>query len=284
MSPRARTALIVAALAAFAAVAVVGAAVLTADEREADSAATVPPKPRKGAPPLELSFGVRDDAEARRAPTRTAVLRLRPPRAGADDLRPLRLARGEARRGLRGLARDRGSGRAARRALPSQRTRPAPRRAGAPLGGHRRCGRRLARGARRRAGHAVRGLGRRPPPPRAGARPAGLHAELPLPGARRHACGTARGATGRPQPGGPADLRDRAAATRPAGLRASRLRGSAAAWRRTTSTRWSPTQSGGTRRAIWPVPSAASARSRAGFPSRRACAFTSASSSSGRAT
>ena len=65
MSPRARTVLIVAALAAFAAVAVVGAAVLTADEREADSAATVPPKPRKGAPPLELSLGVRDDAEAR---------------------------------------------------------------------------------------------------------------------------------------------------------------------------------------------------------------------------
>lgn len=65
MAPRARTVLIVAALAAVAAVAVVGAAVLTADERDAESAAAVAPKPRKGAPPLELSLGVRDDAEAR---------------------------------------------------------------------------------------------------------------------------------------------------------------------------------------------------------------------------
>ena len=65
MSPRARTALIVAVLAAFAAVVVVGVAVLTADERDSDAATAVPPKPRKGAPPLELSLGVRDDAEAR---------------------------------------------------------------------------------------------------------------------------------------------------------------------------------------------------------------------------
>jgi len=65
VSPRARTTLIVAVLAAFAAVVVVGAAVLTADERDSGAATTVPPKPRKGAPPLELSLGVRDDAEAR---------------------------------------------------------------------------------------------------------------------------------------------------------------------------------------------------------------------------
>ena len=65
MSPRVRTALIVAALAAFAAVAVVAAAELTADERDSEAATTVAPKPRKGAPPLELSLGVRDDAEAR---------------------------------------------------------------------------------------------------------------------------------------------------------------------------------------------------------------------------
>ena len=65
MSPRARTALIVAALAALAAVVVAGASVISSDERDSGAATTVPPKPRKGAPPLELSFGVRDDAEAR---------------------------------------------------------------------------------------------------------------------------------------------------------------------------------------------------------------------------
>lgn len=65
MSPRARTTLVVAALAALAAIVVAGAAVLTADERGSDAAPTVQPKPRKGAPPLELSLGVRDDAEAR---------------------------------------------------------------------------------------------------------------------------------------------------------------------------------------------------------------------------
>jgi tetratricopeptide (TPR) repeat protein len=65
VSPRARTVLIVAALAALAAIVVAGAAVLTADERSSDAATTVQPKPRKGAPPLELSLGIRDDAEAR---------------------------------------------------------------------------------------------------------------------------------------------------------------------------------------------------------------------------
>lgn len=65
MSPRARTALIVAALAALAAVVVAGAAVISADESESGAATTVAPKPRKGAPPLEVSLGVRNDAEAR---------------------------------------------------------------------------------------------------------------------------------------------------------------------------------------------------------------------------
>ena len=46
---------------------------------------------------------------------------------------------------------------------------------------------------------------------------------------RRHAGGTARGAAGRPQSAWPADLRDRVAAPRPARLRASCLRRSAAA-------------------------------------------------------
>ena len=65
MSPRARTALIVAALAALAAVVVAGAAVLSADERDSGAATAVQPQPRTGFPHLELSLGVRDDAEAR---------------------------------------------------------------------------------------------------------------------------------------------------------------------------------------------------------------------------
>ncbi|HUH15436.1 MAG TPA: hypothetical protein VML35_06095 [Gaiellaceae bacterium] len=64
MSPRARTALIVAALAAVAAAAVAGVAVLTAEEVESP-AASAEPQPREGFPPLALSFGVRDDPEAR---------------------------------------------------------------------------------------------------------------------------------------------------------------------------------------------------------------------------
>ena len=65
MSPRARTSLVVAAVAALAAVVVAGAAVLSADERDSGAASAVQPQPRKGFPNLELSFGVRDDPEAR---------------------------------------------------------------------------------------------------------------------------------------------------------------------------------------------------------------------------
>jgi tetratricopeptide (TPR) repeat protein len=65
VSPRVRTSLIVSVVAVAAAAVVVGTAVVTADERGSDAAPTVQPKPRKGAPPLELSFGVRHDAEAR---------------------------------------------------------------------------------------------------------------------------------------------------------------------------------------------------------------------------
>jgi len=64
VSPRARTALIVAGLAALAAVVVAGAAVLTAEEVESP-AASAEPQPRQGFPPLALSFGIRDGAEAR---------------------------------------------------------------------------------------------------------------------------------------------------------------------------------------------------------------------------
>jgi tetratricopeptide (TPR) repeat protein len=65
VTPRTRTALIVVALAVAAALVVVGAAVLSADERGSGPAAAVEPKPREGSPPLALSLGVRDDPEAR---------------------------------------------------------------------------------------------------------------------------------------------------------------------------------------------------------------------------
>ena len=64
MSARARTVLIVVVLAVVAAAVVAGAAVLTAEEVEPSAAAERQPQPRTGFPPLELSFGVRDDAEA----------------------------------------------------------------------------------------------------------------------------------------------------------------------------------------------------------------------------
>ena len=62
---RARTTLIVAALAALAAVVVAGAAVLSADERDSGAETAVEPQPREGFPLFVLSLGVRDDAEAR---------------------------------------------------------------------------------------------------------------------------------------------------------------------------------------------------------------------------
>ena len=64
MSARSRTALLVAVVAAVAAAVVAGAAILTAEEVEGSSTAQPAPTPRQGFPPLELSFGVRDDAEA----------------------------------------------------------------------------------------------------------------------------------------------------------------------------------------------------------------------------
>ena len=65
MSPRARTSLVVAVLAVLAAGVVAAAAVLSADERDSGAATAVEPQPREGFPPLALSLGVRDDAEAR---------------------------------------------------------------------------------------------------------------------------------------------------------------------------------------------------------------------------
>ncbi len=64
MSARVRTAIIVAAIATAAAGVVAAAAVWSAEETDGGAAADAAPQPREGAPPLELSFGVRDDAEA----------------------------------------------------------------------------------------------------------------------------------------------------------------------------------------------------------------------------
>ena len=64
MSPRARTGLIVAALAALAAVVVAGAAVLSAEELPPPPDAMQAPEPREGLPPLEVDLSLRRDAEA----------------------------------------------------------------------------------------------------------------------------------------------------------------------------------------------------------------------------
>lgn len=65
MSARARTTLIVVAVALAAAGAVAGGTLLTANEVASGPAAAVAPERREGFPPLALSFGLRDDAEAR---------------------------------------------------------------------------------------------------------------------------------------------------------------------------------------------------------------------------
>jgi tetratricopeptide (TPR) repeat protein len=65
VSARTRIGLLVAALAVAAAIVVTAAAVLTGEDVESAPAAERPPQPREGSPPLELSFGARDDAETR---------------------------------------------------------------------------------------------------------------------------------------------------------------------------------------------------------------------------
>ncbi len=65
MSPRARVGLLVAVLAVLAGVVAAGGAVLSREEVEGASGPATEPRPRKGFPYLELSLGVRDDAEAR---------------------------------------------------------------------------------------------------------------------------------------------------------------------------------------------------------------------------
>ena len=65
MSARARTALLVAVLAAVAGAVVAGATVLSAKEVGGPSSAQTAPQPRAGFPPLVLSLGIREDDEAR---------------------------------------------------------------------------------------------------------------------------------------------------------------------------------------------------------------------------
>jgi tetratricopeptide (TPR) repeat protein len=65
VSARTRIGLLVAALAVAAAVVVTAAAVLSGEEAEPAPAAQRQPQPREGNPPLELSFGTRDDAATR---------------------------------------------------------------------------------------------------------------------------------------------------------------------------------------------------------------------------
>ena len=143
--------------------------------------------------------GVRDDAEARDLRRAAELYEPGKRKEAAAIFAPLRLARGEARRRVRGLAGERGPDRAARRALSAQRARPAPRRARALLGGHRRGADRLARGPRRRARHALRGArGRSDLRQRLRARAARLHRQLRLPDRGRDAGGAARAACGRP--------------------------------------------------------------------------------------
>lgn len=84
MSSR-RTILLVAVLAVLAAVAVSGAAVLSAEDTGGPATAAPAPKPRAGFPPLALSLGIRDDPEARRL-RRAADLYERGRRADAAKL------------------------------------------------------------------------------------------------------------------------------------------------------------------------------------------------------
>ena len=220
-----------------------------------------------------------------RSPPRRGALRRREAAAGGGDLRALRLARGEARRRLRGLAGERGPDRAARRPLSAQLARAAPRRAVALLGRHRRRADRLARGARRRAGHAVRGPRGRPHP-RAGlrARPARLRRQLRLPDRGQDAGRAA--ASGSPPTGrcaGGCSTGSRCSGSAAPSPRAAPSR-RRASWRRTTSTRSSPMRSVATTREIRRRRSPASARSAAASRTRRRCASTSACCCSGRRT
>ena len=226
----------------------------------------VEPQPRKGFPPLALSLGVRDDAEAREL-RRAVELYEAGRRDGGGD--------GSSRASTRSRRSSAPRSRTGRRAqdrieqlgalYPAQRARPAARRARPLLGGHGRGAERLARGARRRARHALRG-----------ARGATCSIREFAPGlpvfvpsfpyrdrGREHAGGAARGAARRPDRARTPPLRRRAAAARPARLGAARLRRGAAARaerrRRARRGRGRPLRRRATRRRR----SAGSARSRA---------------------
>ena len=192
MSPRARTALIVAALAALAAVVVAGAAVLSADERDSGAETAVQPQPREGFPPFVLSLGVRDDAEAREL-RRAAELY----ESGRRD---------EARRIFGRFDSLEAKLGAAFAAWPASEDRIEqlgalyPRSALVQLhvglarfwAGTGRGGERLARGPRRRARHALRGACGRSDPSRTSRPGCRLRAQLPLLDRGRHAGVAAR--------------------------------------------------------------------------------------------
>ncbi|MGI9112291.1 MAG: hypothetical protein ACR2GT_08880 [Gaiellaceae bacterium] len=75
MTPRVRVALVVAALAATAAVVVVGSAVLSAEDMASQATVAQPAKARPGAPPLVLELGLRDDRGARALREAAGLLR-----------------------------------------------------------------------------------------------------------------------------------------------------------------------------------------------------------------
>ena len=224
-----------------------------------DAAAAGAPKPRAGlaaarARPRRPHRRARRGTCAARSSSTTRGKRA----AGGGDLRPLRLARGAARRARSRPGRTgRVTGRAARRALPAQRARPAPSRARAASGpADAGAADGVAPGARRRAGHAVR----RHAPATCSIRSSRracrssspsfayrIDGETPA-GAARARCAADRSVRR------PAALR---VALQRLGRPVSARRAFAAArgWRRTTSTRWSPTPSGASTRAIRPAPS-----------------------------
>jgi len=75
VSSRVRVALVVAALAATAAVVVVGSAVLSAEDLASQETVAQPAKARPGAPPLVLELGLRDDRGARALREAAGLLR-----------------------------------------------------------------------------------------------------------------------------------------------------------------------------------------------------------------
>ena len=284
MSARTRTFLVVGVLAALAAVVVTAAAVLSAEEESGAAAAGPAPQPRQGFPPLELSLGIRDDAEA---------VELRRAAALYQQGNRKQAARVFAR--YDSLEAKLGSSFAA---WPASEDRIEQLGALYPRSSLVQLHVGLARFWAGTAGALTAWREARdvePDTPYAVRADDLLHPEFApgLPGfivgfdyeiegeTPADAAGAARG---RQDAARAAALRDRAPGTGPARLGAARVRARRASWRRTTSTRSSPTLSGATTRAIPRRRSPVSARSAAGFRMRRRSASTSACCCSGRRT